>query len=302
MMARAPSRLLLTAGLCLLAGCAQLTGTKSQPTGLAALLGDPGDGAATSGNSAAAALERGDQALTAGDQDRALVEYLVALRLDADNTEALFRIANLHVKQGKDDLAESGFRRIIALEPGHAYALTGLGMLLTRKRQYDQAEVQLLAARRHNPRIPATHNALGVLADIGRDHPRAKQHYLDALALSPDSASLHNNLGYSYYLAGNYKAAIGQFKEALKIDPQYAMAWRNLGLVYSRQGRYEEALAALNKVQDSAKSYNDVGYIAMVAGRLNEAQTFFDEALRQSPEYYPTASANAQRVRDMKSR
>ena len=302
MTARGPLRLLLTAGLCLLAGCAQLTGTKSQPTGIPALLGDSGDYSSTPGNSAAAALERGDHALTAGDQERALVEYLVALRLDANNTEALFRIANLHVKQGKDDLAESGFRRIIALEPSHAYALTGLGMLLTRKRQYDHAEVQLLAARRHNPRIPAAHNALGVLADIDRDHPRAKQHYLDALALSPDSASLHNNLGYSYYLAGNYKAAIGKFREALALDPNYAMAWRNLGLVYSRQGRYEEALAAFNKVQDSAKSYNDMGYIAMVAGRLNEAQTFFDEALRQSPEYYPTASANAQRVRDMKSR
>jgi hypothetical protein len=40
----------------------------------------------------------------------------------------------------------------------------------------------------------------------------------------------------------------------------------------------------------------------MVAGRLDEAQSFFDEAQRLSPEYYPTASDNARRVRALKNK
>jgi Flp pilus assembly protein TadD len=117
-----------------------------------------------------------------------------------------------------------------------------------------------------------------------------------------DSPTLHNNLGYSHYLAGNNQAAITEFREALALDPNYARAWRNLGLVYSRQGKYEKALAAFRKVQDLPQAYNDVGYIAMVAGRLDDAQSFFDEAQRLSPEYYPTASDNARRVRALKGK
>jgi hypothetical protein len=52
-------------------------------------------------------------------------------------------------------------------------------------------------------------------------------------------------------------------------------------------------------VQDLPKAYNDVGYVAMLGGRLDDAETFFEEAMRLSPRYYELAGMNAQRLRMM---
>ena len=300
------ARLLVVGALCLAQGCVG-TAIKEQNegSGYAALFGGKSElpyATEFPVGSAAEALVKGDAALAAGDSDRALFEYIRALRKDGDNAEAFYKIGVIHAVRGNHDLAETSYRRALATDPRHAGAMTGLGILLTRKRDYAGAETQLLAALRIDPKLPGAHNALGVLADIKRDHGRAQGHFLDGLALAPNSSTLHNNLGYSHYLAGKNQAAIAEFRAALEINPQYAMAWRNLGLVYTRQGKYEAALDAFKKVQDLPQAYNDIGYIAMVAGRLDEAQSFFDEAMRLSPEYYPTAGENARRVRTLKGK
>ncbi len=289
---------LASAGL--LSACAQMP--TDQSGGIAALLGTSTASNATDVGTPTEIMARGDAALAAGDTDRALFEYLRALNKGGDDAAALHKIGVIHAARGNDDLAENAYRRALAIDHAHAGALTGFGILLTRQRRYAEAETQLLAALRSDPKTPAAHNGLGVLADLQGAHRQAQAYYLDGLVQAPDSAILLNNLGYSYYLAGNNKAAITQFRAALAQKPNYAMAWRNLGLVYTRQGRYEEALAAFNKVQDLPQAYNDVGYIAMVAGKLDDAQSFFDEALRLSPEYYPTAGENARRVRTLKGK
>ena len=297
--------LLAWALVTLVSGCAQQDLKSGDDNSLASLVGPrPEAGNATQPISGpvAEAMAKGDAALAAGNTQGALLNYTLALSKDPNHAEAYFKIGAIQASQGNDAAAEIAYRRALASDGKHAAAMTGLGILLTRKRDYAAAETQLRQALRLNPQLPGAHNALGVLADIDRDYARAQMHFQDGLALAPNSPTLHNNLGYSHYLAGNYKAAIAQFREALAINPNYTMAWRNLGLVYSRQGRYEEALAAFNKVQDLPQAYNDVGYIAMIAGRLEDAQSFFDEALRRSPEFYPTASDNAQRVRALKGR
>jgi Tfp pilus assembly protein PilF len=148
-------------------------------------------------------------------------------------------------------------------------------------------------------RIPMAHNALGVIADLDRDYPRAQRHYEKALSANPSSPSLLNNLGYSRYLSGNWKGATAAFREALLVDPNYERAWRNLALVYARQKRYTEAVDALSKIQDVPKAYNDVGYVAMVGGRLDDAKGFFEEAKRLSADFYTLADTNERRVEIM---
>lgn len=299
-----PPCLLALAALGLLAGCAQTPTHTARDGNLAALLGTPSPTAfaAAPAVTAAEALAKGDAALVAGDPDRALFEYLRALRQDEGNAEILYKVGAIQASRHNNGVAEAAYRRALDSDPKQAGALTGLGILLTRQRQYAEAETLLRTAVRADPKLAGAHNALGVLADIERDHARAQGHFLDGLAHAPQSPTLHNNLGYSHYLAGNNQAAITEFRAALALDPNYARAWRNLGLVYSRQGKYEKALAAFRKVQDLPQAYNDVGYIAMVAGRLDDAQSFFEEAQRLSPEYYPTASDNAQRVRALRKK
>jgi Tfp pilus assembly protein PilF len=251
-------------------------------------------------SSAAEAIQLGDAAMRSGDLDKALFQYIRGLNFEGNNPEALFKIGLIHGSRGNTQLAETAYRWALASDPNHAGALGGLGIILMKQRNYEEATAKLTAANQIDPRMPGVHNALGILADMDQDYARAQGHYESALAIVKDSPEVLNNLGYSRYLGGNRKGAITAFQQALRIDPNYERAWRNLGLVYARDGQYDKALDALSKVQDMPKAYNDVGYVAMLGGRLSDAEGFFDEAMRLSPHYYELAGMNSQRVQLMK--
>jgi Flp pilus assembly protein TadD len=246
------------------------------------------------------ALQRGDLAVASGDFDKGLFEYIRALDLDEGNPLALARIGHIHYQRGNHQLAELAFRWSLQKDPRNPETLAGLGILLLKKRDYPAARQTLEQAVRIEPRLSSAHNALGVIADLEKDYARAQDHYQQALVSAPGTASLLNNLGYSRYLSGDYKGAIAALRDSLLADPNYQLAWRNLGLVYARQGRYTEAVEAFSKVQDLPKAYNDVGYLAMVGGKLDDAKGFFEEAKRQSAEFYSLADTNQRRVEIMK--
>ncbi|WP_295441734.1 tetratricopeptide repeat protein [uncultured Thiodictyon sp.] len=249
--------------------------------------------------SAPEAIARGDLAGAGGDLDRALFEYIRALSVDEGNAEALYKIGLIHAGRGNQRLAEMAFRWSLQKAPRNAGALTELGILLLKNRQYAPAKQNLTQAVGLDDRISRAHNALGVIADLDHDYSNAQYHYQKALDSGPRTPSVFNNLGYSRYLSGQWDGAIAAYRQALLSDPNYVLAWRNLSLVYTRQGRYTEAVEALSKVQDLPKSYNDVGYVAMVEGKLDDAQRLFAEAKRLSPDFYTLADTNQRRVEIM---
>ncbi|MEA3277443.1 MAG: tetratricopeptide repeat protein [Pseudomonadota bacterium] len=288
----------------LLTGCASSTTPK--PSGLGAY-GSLYDGKSQvvygtqfPVSSAAEAIQRGDIAVTSGDLDRALFEYIRALDLDDDNADALYKIGVIHSARGNQQLAEVAFRWALRGQPNQVRALTGLGVLLLKRREYEESKKHLEKAVSIEPRIPSAHSALGVIADLEGAYPRAQSHYSKALEGNPKSPSLLNNLGYSRYLSGDWKGATAAFREALIADPQYDLAWRNLGLVYARQQEYTKALDALSKTEDVPKAYNDMGYVAMVSGRLGDAESFFEKAMHLSPDYYELAETNGRRIQLMR--
>ncbi len=87
-------------------------------------------------SSANEAIVRGDAAIANGDLDRALFEYIRALEKEGDNADVLYKIGVIHASRGNTGLAEIAYRWALKANPHHAGALTGLGILLTKKRQY----------------------------------------------------------------------------------------------------------------------------------------------------------------------
>ena len=251
-------------------------------------------------SSAQEAISRGDAAVDSGDLDRALFEYIRALDFDPHDADVLYKIGAIHAYRDNTRLAELAFRWALREDPKNPGALQGLGILLLQRRDYDEAGRLLSEAVQIQPRLWRAHNALGVIADLRQDFHTAQNHYEQALSVLPNSAMLLNNLGYSQYLSGDWSAAIQSMKSALTINSDYHLAWRNLALIYTRKGRYAEAVEALSKTEDVAKAYNDVGYVSLVDGRLDEAEGLFEEAMRLSPTFYVMASENAERVRLLK--
>lgn len=251
-------------------------------------------------------LIMGDQALARGDTDEALYHYIQVLDLEKNSAAAYFRIGQVHMGRNNEKLASLALRSALGVEPEHIGALTALGVLHLKHNRYAEARVHLDKAvaldrkrfdadaeQDYDARSPSrAYNGLGVLADLDGNTAEAQKLYRVSLNIRPEAADTLNNLGYSYYLDSRWREAEQQFRKALEIAPNYEQAWRNLGLVYARQQRYLAALNALERVMDTAKAHNDIGYICMLDGRYALAKQYFEKALTLSPVYYPKAKEN----------
>ncbi|KEA65520.1 Flp pilus assembly protein TadD, contains TPR repeat [Marinobacterium lacunae] len=259
-------------------------------------------------------VRMGDQALVRGDGDEALYHYVQALELDPRSADAYYRIGQIHYRRDNEKLASLALRSALGIAPEHVGALTAMGVLHLKHNRYreaasylnkaldkDRARFAEDLAERYDSSSPIdAYNGLGVMADLEGDTAEAQRLYAIALAIRPDAADVHNNLGYSYYLESRWQDAEREFRRALDLRSDYEQAWRNLGLVYARQQRYLSALHALERVMESAKAHNDIGYICMLDGRYQMAEYYFEQALTLSPVFYPKAKENLVYVQRIK--
>ena len=268
------------------------------------------------------ALRLAEMAYKAGDLDQALYQYLRVLELDPGRHAALVWVGRIHRERGNIQLAEMAFDDVLRKAPNDLDALAEMGMLQLAKRDQPKARELLYRAvlldqqrlgRDPHDGLPAPgaltvdrqspvrlYNALGVLADLNNDFPLAEQYYRLALQVEPRSLLVQNSLGYSYYMAGHWQEAERTYSRALDQDSAYAPLWRNYGLLLARTLRYEEALSAFEQIGSRAQASNEVGYVCLVEGKLDEAEQFFRSALEQSPSHYTIAWDNLERVRQLR--
>ena len=276
----------------------------------------------------------GDQQLRAGEFDKALYMYIQAMQLDETNTEALYKIGQIHLDRGITGKAIQAFEGVVSRDPDHIQGNEALGMIYLKANRFDeanrfftrsvdadrariQAEVEdaqksddlseeeiaevskSIEADRQSP--AHAYNGLGVVADLRGEHSTAQSLYDLSLQIRPNAAITLNNKGYSYYLTKEWDKAERAYKAALRADPKSIQAWRNLGLLYARQENYVSALTAFEQVMDSANAHNDIGYICLLEGKYQRAEYYFDRAMTLSPTYYEKAHENlklTQRLRD----
>lgn len=263
------------------------------------------------------------RAYAAGDSDQALYQYLRASELDPKRYEALVWVGRIHRERGNHKLAEIALHNVLKEEPNNLAALSELGTLQIGMRRYPEATETLGSALRIDQQrfggvVPAgeladlsalmvdgksplrVYNGLGVLADLRNDFARAQVYYRLALQISPRSAVVANSQAYSHYLAGDWVSARQAYHQALSFDATYKPAWRNYGMLLARMGSYEEALSAFEQVESRAEASNDVGYICLIEGKLEQAEQFFRSAIDLSPSHYDVAWQNLKRVQQIR--
>lgn len=261
-------------------------------------------------------------AYQAGDSDQALYQFLRANELDSKRLDALVWVGRIHRERGNHQLAELALRQVLADEPNNLDALGELGTLEIAMRRYPEAAQTLDKALRVDQqrfgvqpeaglsnldtlmvdgKSPLrVYSGLGVLYDLRSDFDKAQVFYHMAAQIDPRSALVANSLGYSRYMAGDWEGARQAYRQALSLDARYKPAWRNYGMLLARMGNYEEALSAFEQVEPRAEASNDVGYVCLIEGKLEQAEMFFRSAIDQSPSYYEVAWQNLKRVQQIR--
>ena len=132
----------------------------------------------------------------------------------------------------------------------------------------------------------------GVAASRAGDHDTAIARFTEAVKASPDCSDCYYNLGVSQLQKKDEKGAEESWKKVLELKPDNANALNALATLYNNQKRFDEAAAMSAKAGSaggatggSADATYNQGIILWNQGKIAEAKTKFEEAIKADPNF-----------------
>ncbi len=132
----------------------------------------------------------------------------------------------------------------------------------------------------------------GVTASRAGDHDGAIAKFEAAAAAVPSCFDCYYNIGVAYMQKKDPAQAEASWKKALEAKPDYAEAMNALATLYNNQKRFDEAAAMGAKAASagggaggSADAVYNQGIILWNQGKIPEAKTKFEEALKANPNH-----------------
>jgi protein O-GlcNAc transferase len=202
---------------------------------------------------AEALLKYAELLLRKGMQEEAETQLQEVLRRDPGCAKAHYTLAVVRATQGQLEQAAGHFQDALATGPGEVKALNGLGVVLQQLKRIEDAAACYQEAVRIDP---CYQDAQINLTLILKDHGRlcaAERQLQEALALQPDVVRFRYNLANILHLQGRSLDAVAAYRETLRLDPEHLDAQQNLlfALHYSPQLNdqqiFQEHLAAAGK-------------------------------------------------------
>lgn len=133
-----------------------------------------------------AQMQKGLHYADAGDFDKALEQYRVALEINPTYIPAYVNIGNIYQKKGEKEKALEYYEKAYALDKNDPSTCFNIGLIYFQKKDYDTAI----------------------------------RYYKEAFALRPNHARTYHALGRAYQEKGDKQNAVLNFKEFLKLEPQ----------------------------------------------------------------------------------
>ncbi|MBP1728349.1 MAG: Tetratricopeptide 2 repeat protein, partial [Deltaproteobacteria bacterium] len=258
---------------------------------------------------------------SSGNYAKATEEYVMLLRNDPANLQAMLALAALNELQGKDSEALNYYQKAVdTKKPAAFLAQAGYHM---KKKEASKAlkvldesiklDASNIAAMEMKGKILVAENkakdALKVFGEIEKQNPDAglalkigtyvqMKEYPKALEQArkiiekyPKSAQGYIVLSSIYEHQKDMNSAINELKNGLRVDPQNVQAMLTMGRLYEGRNEYELAMnsysEAVRKKPDFAPAIFAQGALLERSGKKKEAITKYRSALEKSPAYTP---------------
>ncbi len=182
--------------------------------------------------------------------EKALQEYLKALKLRPNHAPTYLNLANLYVATERYGEAVAVAERIVQLDSTRANAWHVLARVHQRTGNLDAAHTAILKAIARDPAkfaYRAEHFNIGTEYQKKNQLDKALAIYRAMLAYNPEFREAHVNIGILRNRQGRHLDAVSSFQKAITIAPDSSDAHLGLAEAYEKLKRVEQAVAAYRK-------------------------------------------------------
>ena len=196
-----------------------------------------------------------------------------ALELDPDLAEAQTTLALLNSESSGDPRGlEEDLRRAVEFSPGYASAHHWLGVILTGRGKFEEADAELRKAQILDPLSP-------MITEGVAENFYSWRRYDDVIEqvgrIRKMGSSIGDDmLGLAYIQKGMYREAIGVFRDRVQ-ENRTRLSLTNLAIAYAAAGQKQEARRLLSEEAALREGYVPPYRVALVYVNLGEKDTAF---------------------------
>jgi protein O-GlcNAc transferase len=197
-------------------------------------------------------IAEGRRAESEGDLVQACARYRKAVTQAPMHPPAHLNLGVGLEAAGDAEGAQGCYERVLAIEPGNAYASYNLGKLHFRKRSFPSAERYLHAALESKPEFPEAHVVLSNIHDARGEYDKAASALEIALRQRPDYAGAWYNYATTLVRLDRLGEAEDAARRAIRFDPAMFSAYVFLGDLLRTDARLAEAVEMFSRARTLA--------------------------------------------------
>ena len=222
-------------------------------------------------------IRRGLRYVDEKDYEKAIKEYNEAINMNREGAVALNYRGIAYKYLEKYEEAIKDFTQVIKLRPEVAGAYNNRGNAYRKLNMFEEAIEDYSTAIEKQPNDATAYYNRGIIYGKLREYAKAVADYTEAIRRKPDYVEAYINRGVAYRKLNEYFQAIEDYSEIInRLDPNSAKAYNNRGYVYGICGEFEKAMVDINfaiKLKpDYAEAYDSCGFV-------NEKQKKYKEAI-----------------------
>ncbi|HTT65069.1 MAG TPA: tetratricopeptide repeat protein [Bryobacteraceae bacterium] len=198
----------------------------------------------------------------------------------ARNNELFFMLGNCYLQARQVAKARAEFAGLYGVPDASAAARLFTAHMLMRLEFEDDAEAELEAALRLDPKLPETHYMLGEIAIYRAQIDRAVDELKHEIALNPAFARAFYRLGDAYTRREDWEHAVPPLQRAVWLDPTYSGPYILLGKAYLKKGDLTEAEHMLRRALQmdprNASAHYLLGRTLIQSGHAEEGRKLLE--------------------------